>query len=69
MSRVDFSRMYTVDHNVKVFDFGAVHPSHLGRLRSQWIAIVTEGDDAGPTLLSQLLASRARSQRYEDFEC
>ena len=43
MSRVDFSRMYTVEHNVKVFDFGTVHRSHLGRLKSQWISTITEG--------------------------
>jgi hypothetical protein len=41
-SRVDFSRMYKVEHNIKVFDFGNVHPSHLGRLQSQWVRTITE---------------------------
>jgi hypothetical protein len=43
MMRVDFSRMYTVEHNVKVFDFGDIHPAHLGRLQSQWITTITSG--------------------------
>jgi hypothetical protein len=47
MSRVDFSRMYTVEHNVKVVDIGNVHPSHLGRLQSQWIHVITGGATAG----------------------
>jgi len=42
MSRVDFSRMYTIEHNVKVCDFGDVHPAHLGRLQSQWITVITD---------------------------
>jgi hypothetical protein len=46
MSRVDFSRFYTVEHNVKVFDFGDVDRSHLGRLQSQWITIITNGAPA-----------------------
>jgi hypothetical protein len=46
MSRVDFSRMYTVEHNVKVSEFGDVHRGHLGRLRSQWIGTITS-DGAG----------------------
>jgi hypothetical protein len=45
MSRIDFSRMYMVEHNVKVFDFGQVHPSHLSRLQYQWITTIAEGGD------------------------
>jgi hypothetical protein len=49
MSRVDFSRMYTVEHNVKVYNFGNVHAAHLGRLQSQWIKVITNGSTpAGP---------------------
>ena len=43
MSRVDFSRMYTVEHKVKVFDLRTVHPSHLGRIQSQWIKVIRDG--------------------------
>jgi hypothetical protein len=41
MSRIDFSRMYTVEHLVKVLDFGRVHPSHCGRLKAQWMETIT----------------------------
>jgi hypothetical protein len=56
MSRVDFSRMYTVEHNVKVFDFGAVYPPHLGRLQSQWITTITGGGVVASTKLTNLHA-------------
>jgi hypothetical protein len=52
MSRVDFSRMYTVEHNVKVYDFGNVHASHLGRLTQQWILVITDG--GGPAATGRL---------------
>jgi len=42
MSRIDFSRMYTVEHNVKVFDAGMVHRSHRGRLKEQWVSVIAE---------------------------
>jgi len=41
--------MYTVEHNVKVLDFGNVHPSHLGRLQSQWILTITGGRGSAVT--------------------
>jgi hypothetical protein len=44
MSRIDFSRMYIVEHNVKVFDFGQVAHSHLGRLQSQWMSVIFPND-------------------------
>lgn len=43
MSRIDFSRIYTVEHNVKVFDFGNVHEDHMQRLIAQWIRVFQEG--------------------------
>jgi uncharacterized protein DUF6590 len=39
MARIDFSRIYTVEHNVKVFDFGNVHRDHLPRLITQWVTV------------------------------
>jgi len=56
MSRIDFSRMYTVEHNVKVFDFGNVHPAHLGRLRSHWIQTLTNGGGQQTVQLNNLYA-------------
>jgi hypothetical protein len=36
LSRIDFSRIYTVEHKVKVSDVGDVHKDHFIRLRRQW---------------------------------
>ena len=36
MSRLDFAKIYTVEHNVKVFDFGDVHKDHIHTLKTQW---------------------------------
>jgi hypothetical protein len=47
VSRIDYSRIYTVDHYVKVKEFGDVHEKYVKRLRKQWITILTkhlEGD-------------------------
>jgi hypothetical protein len=39
-SRIDFGRVYTVEHNVKVYDFGDVHYSYLKRLIDQWLSVI-----------------------------
>jgi len=36
MSRVNFAKIYTVEHNVKVYNFGNVHEDSLPVLRHQW---------------------------------
>jgi hypothetical protein len=36
MSRVDFNKIYTVEHNVKVYDFGRVHEDERSFLRHQF---------------------------------
>jgi hypothetical protein len=41
MSRIDFSRMYTVEHNVKVYDFGDVHKDYLDKLIQHWIRVIS----------------------------
>jgi hypothetical protein len=60
MSRIDFSRMYTVEDNVKVYNFGQVHPDYIPRLRSQWAQVVFsdlfERGDADDFDLKALLA-------------
>lgn len=35
-SRVNFGKMYTVEHNVKVYDFGDVRRGSLSTLEKQW---------------------------------
>jgi hypothetical protein len=53
-SRIDYSRIYTVDHYVKVKEWGDVQKSDIRRLRKQWWTVVKksieddvadEGDD------------------------
>jgi uncharacterized protein DUF6590 len=46
MSRIDFARMYTVEHNVKAYDFGKVHENYQRRLLKQWIQ-TTIGNNKG----------------------
>lgn len=35
-SRLHYAKMYTVEHNVKVFDFGMVLPEYIEVMKSQW---------------------------------
>jgi hypothetical protein len=50
MSRIDFARMYTVEHNVKVYDFGEVHKDSMDRLVSQWLMVIEAGVGSNPIL-------------------
>ena len=36
MSHVNYNKVYTVEHNVKVYDFGEVHPDDLREFLSTW---------------------------------
>lgn len=36
MSRLNYRKIYTVEHNVKVREFGDVHPDYEERLVSNW---------------------------------
>jgi hypothetical protein len=42
MSRVNFAKIYTVEHNVKVMDFGDVHEDSIHVLNSQWVWALTQ---------------------------
>ena len=48
LSRINFSKIYTVEHNVKVYDFGDVHKDHIHRLRRQW-RVVLDQDSHDPS--------------------
>lgn len=41
MARVNFARTYTVEHNIKVHDFGDVVRSDHHILQNQWSAVVS----------------------------
>jgi hypothetical protein len=36
MSRINFAKLYTVEHNVKVLEFGDVHVNFVLTLLKQW---------------------------------
>jgi hypothetical protein len=36
LSRVNFGKIYTFEHNVKAYDFGDVHEDFIGTLKHQW---------------------------------
>ena len=36
MSRIDFGKVYTIEHNVKVCNFGRVNPASMSALRTQF---------------------------------
>lgn len=39
-ARVNFARVYTVESNVKVFEFGVVAPEHLALLEAQFYLVL-----------------------------
>jgi hypothetical protein len=38
MARIDFSRIYTVEHDVEAYDIGEVEKTYQERLLSQWVS-------------------------------
>jgi hypothetical protein len=52
MSRINFAKIYMVEHNVKVFDFGIVHSDSMPVLKNQWqytLKLDTTGQIESPT--------------------
>lgn len=65
MSRIDFARNYTVEHNVRVYDFGWVDRQYIARLRSQWIYVLLGGNTQGVDLQS-LIPDPVHSSEDDD---
>lgn len=42
MSRLNFGKIYTVEHSVKAYDFGHVYEEHIPRLIEQWHCVLRE---------------------------
>jgi hypothetical protein len=40
-SRINFGKVYTVEHNCKVYDFGDVHPDYVDVLSACWRWVLT----------------------------
>lgn len=36
LSRINYGKMYTVEHRCKVYDFGNVHKNHINLLVGNW---------------------------------
>jgi hypothetical protein len=65
-ARIDFGRMYTVEHNVKVYEVGDVHPEHTGRLVQQWRKVLDEDYDrrhGQPTNLASIQENVGKRRR------
>lgn len=41
-SRINFGKVYTVEHNCKVYDFGDVHPDYIDNLSQCWRWVLTQ---------------------------
>jgi hypothetical protein len=80
-SRVNFGKMYTVEHNVKVYDFGDVHKSSLSTLEKQWKSVINSetsklprveeeriGEIALPTHGTAIYPYTATQEGYLSFE-
>lgn len=63
MSRVNFRKVYTVEHNVKVYDFGHVHPGQIHQLESTfftvWIPSYSVAQTAIPATQQALAAGHS----------
>jgi len=40
MSRINYQKIYTVEHNAKVYDFGDVHKNDLHKFYTQWMFVL-----------------------------
>lgn len=59
-SRINFGKMYTVEYNVKVFDFGDVRKSYIPYLVNQWKWVIDcdqKGNNATYTGITTAAAS------------
>jgi len=66
MARVDFSRMYSVEPWVEVFDFGRVHQQHMGRLQSHWVNVKTKRKAGSVRDPGQFVGGLSLNEGYDD---
>jgi hypothetical protein len=52
-SRINFAKLYTVEHNVKVYDFGDVHENFVGQLIASWEWVLNCDLDGKPKTVSE----------------
>jgi uncharacterized membrane protein YgcG len=68
MARIDFARTYTVEHNVKVYDFGTVAKDYMDRLAQQWIKVLLQDDTAAMGALARTADPEDSEEEEEDDE-
>jgi hypothetical protein len=62
MSRINYSKIYTVEHNVKVHDFGDVDENYHKKLLKQWKTVLFWDQKDQPSYENQSPATQATSQ-------
>jgi hypothetical protein len=62
MSRINYSKVYTVEHNVKVCYFGDVDEKYHDRLLTQWTTVLFWDRKAQPNIESQTPVTQATNQ-------
>jgi hypothetical protein len=62
MSRINYSKIYTVEHNVKVYDFGDVDEDYHERLLEQWKKVLFYDQKAQPSPEPQTSAAQPIGQ-------
>ncbi|KAK3636374.1 hypothetical protein LTR22_018750 [Elasticomyces elasticus] len=64
LSRIDYAKVHTIHHNIKVAPFGVVHPNSMEALDTQWRNVWLENIASGPgTSAPPSMVGRPRSQR------
>jgi hypothetical protein len=65
MSRINYQKIYTVEHNAKVYDFGTVHDSDLHVFYNQWMFVLKRDSERN---LDTLGGGENRESDYGDEE-
>jgi hypothetical protein len=69
MSRINYAKIYTVEHNVKVYDFGQVHSEDEWILTSNFNDVWFSGKEKGaPPAANLTMASTAEESEESEEE-
>jgi len=65
-SRINFGKVYTVEHNCKVYDFGNVHPDYVEHLVTCWRWVLTQNTGQGESSLGRSQKEREHDDDDDD---
>jgi hypothetical protein len=70
MSRIDFSRTYTVEHDMKVYDFGSIQSNYMSRLKNHWVTVLLKDNPhhLGGSLATTHYESEDSDEEEEDSD-